>query len=137
MPTLRIVASVIRDPEGRWLLVRKRGTTAFMQAGGKLEPGETPAEALVRELAEELGMSVGLDELEHVGRFEAAAANEPGYLIDVDVFHAPYPGDVQPLAEIEELRWVDVAHPGDLELAPLIVDHMVQLLVTTSGGKQE
>jgi 8-oxo-dGTP diphosphatase len=131
VPTLRIVASVIRDPQGRWLLVRKRGTTAFMQAGGKLEPGETAAEALVRELGEELGMSVTVDELAHVGRFEAPAANEPGYLIDVDVFHAPYPGDVEPLAEIEELRWVDVEHPGDLELAPLIVDHMVPLFTSS------
>jgi 8-oxo-dGTP pyrophosphatase MutT (NUDIX family) len=125
VPTLRIVASVIRDPEGRWLLVRKRGTTAFMQAGGKLEPGEGAAEALVRELAEELGMSVTVDELEHVGRFRAPAANEAGFDVDADVYLAPYPGDVSPLAEIEEARWVDVTDPGGLHLAPLILDHMI------------
>ena len=40
----------IRDDDGRLLLSRKRGTSAFMQAGGKIEPGEQPAAALVREL---------------------------------------------------------------------------------------
>ncbi|WP_245449171.1 NUDIX domain-containing protein [Ensifer sp. NM-2] len=36
---------------GNTLLVRKRGTRSFMQAGGKIEAGETPREALSRELA--------------------------------------------------------------------------------------
>jgi 8-oxo-dGTP diphosphatase len=133
VPTLRIVASVIRDPAGRWLLVRKRGTTAFMQAGGKLEPGETAAEALVRELAEELGMTVALDELEHVGRFSAAAANEAGFDVDADVFVVPYPGEVAPLAEIEEARWIDLADPGGLELAPLILEHMMPRFLDTGS----
>ncbi|QOR37060.1 hypothetical protein HNO52_17845 [Billgrantia diversa] len=38
--TLRIAAALILDSEGHMLLVRKRGTERFMQAGGKLEPGE-------------------------------------------------------------------------------------------------
>ncbi|GAA2522718.1 NUDIX hydrolase [Winogradskya humida] len=129
MPTLRIVASVIRDPEGRWLLVRKRGTTIFMQPGGKLEPGESPDQALVRELHEELGMRVGVEALGHVGRFMAPAANEAGFDIDVDVYTAPYPGPVTPLAEIEEARWLDPRTPGDVVLAPLIVDRLLPLLL--------
>lgn len=47
-PTIRIAAAVITDDAGRYLLVRKRDTTAFMQAGGKIEPGEdraTPSSA--------------------------------------------------------------------------------------------
>ena len=38
--TIRIVAALIRDDAGRVLLVRKRGTDAFMQPGGKRDPGE-------------------------------------------------------------------------------------------------
>ncbi|MDQ4110455.1 MAG: NUDIX domain-containing protein, partial [Actinomycetota bacterium] len=38
------------------LTVRKNGTTKFMLPGGKLEPGESAAEAAVREVAEELGV---------------------------------------------------------------------------------
>jgi len=47
-----IVAAVIVDADGRLLLVRKRGTERFMQAGGKIDAGETPAVALMRELHE-------------------------------------------------------------------------------------
>ncbi|KGE76866.1 NUDIX domain-containing protein, partial [Halomonas salina] len=54
-PILHIAAALIEDAEGRLLLVRKRGTEAFMQAGGKIEPDESPDEALARELEEELG----------------------------------------------------------------------------------
>ena len=37
---ISVVAAVIRDDSGRVLLVRKRGTTAFMQPGGKRDTGE-------------------------------------------------------------------------------------------------
>jgi 8-oxo-dGTP diphosphatase len=122
---IRIVAAVVQDPDGRWLVVRKRGTSVFMQPGGKLEPGESAAAALVRELAEELGLRVTAAQLGHVGRFAAPAANEAGHTVDADVFTAPLTGPVQPLAEIEELRWLDPAAPGGLRLAPLLRDHLL------------
>ncbi|MFI5912220.1 NUDIX domain-containing protein [Dactylosporangium sp. NPDC051541] len=134
MPVLRIVAAVVQDQNGRWLVVRKRGTTVFMQPGGKLEPDETAADALVRELAEELGLRVGTAQLGHVGRFEAPAANEAGFTVDADVFTAPLTGPVAPLAEIEELRWIDPAGPGDLALAPLLRDHLLPR--TATGAAQ-
>jgi 8-oxo-dGTP pyrophosphatase MutT (NUDIX family) len=51
-PSIRIAAGLIVDHAGRVLLVRKRGTQTFMQAGGKIEPHESPVEALARELEE-------------------------------------------------------------------------------------
>jgi 8-oxo-dGTP pyrophosphatase MutT (NUDIX family) len=47
---LRIAAALLIREDGHTLLVRKRGTTSFMQPGGKIDPGETAQRALVREL---------------------------------------------------------------------------------------
>ena len=47
------------DGAGHVLLVRKADTRFFMQAGGKIEPGEEPAAALVRELHEEIHRLAG------------------------------------------------------------------------------
>jgi len=47
-------AALIRDGAGRVLLVRKRGTTAFMQPGGKRDSGEDDVTALAREIDEEV-----------------------------------------------------------------------------------
>ncbi|WP_432825389.1 NUDIX hydrolase [Dactylosporangium sp. CA-092794] len=125
MTTIHIVAAVILDSGGRWLLVRKRGTTVYMQPGGKLEPGEAAPAALVRELDEELGLRVAADRLGHVGRFTAPAANEPGFTVDAEVFTAPLTGPVEPLAEIEEILWLDPSDAGDVSLAPLLRDHLL------------
>ena len=51
MPTtIRIAAALLIGSDGQTLLVRKRGTQAFMQPGGKIDAGEQPVEALAREL---------------------------------------------------------------------------------------
>ena len=104
---IHVSAAVITDAEGRLLLVRKAGTTAFMQPGGKPEPNETPAETLVRELAEEVGLRIHSDALEALGTFAASAANEPGFEVVADVFRVDIGNQrPEPAAEIAELRRV-------------------------------
>lgn len=118
--SIRVSAAVIVDASGRLLLVRKVGTTAFMQPGGKPEPGESPAETLVRELAEEIGLILDEGDLTPLGEFSAAAANEPGFVVVADVFRAGIGAQVPAIAaEIEELRWVTRAEASGLDVAPL------------------
>lgn len=113
-----VVGALIRDPEGRLLLVRKRGTERFMLPGGKREPGEDDHAALARELLEELGVRLTAAEL--VGRFEAPAANEPGATVRSHAYAVAVEGPIEARAEIEALLWIDPATPPDVPLAPLL-----------------
>ena len=126
--TIHIAAALIRRPDGRTLLVRKHGTEAFMQPGGKIDPGETPAQALTRELHEEIGLQVDEARLRPLGQFSAPAANEPGHAVHAHVFALDADGDLPAAAEIAETRWLSPDEACALPLAPLTRDHLLALL---------
>ena len=63
---------LVVDSHNRVLVVRKRGTTAFMQPGGKVN-------ALQRDLLEELDVAITASDMRRLGRFVAEAANEPDH----------------------------------------------------------
>jgi len=125
---IRIVAGVVLDDRGHVLVVRKRGTSAFMQPGGKIEPGERPLEALVREVWEELGTGVDEASARPLGRFTAAAANEPGHVVDADLFAVDLLGVPRAAAEIDEMRWVDPGSTDGVPLAPLTAQTVLRLV---------
>jgi 8-oxo-dGTP diphosphatase len=128
---IRIAAAVIRDRHGRVLLVRKRGTTAFMQPGGKINPDEGALAALAREVQEELSCSLRTATARFLGQFTAPAANEAGENVVADLFEVEVDGDARATAEIEEMAWVDAEAPGGYLLAPLTRDHVLPLLSGT------
>ena len=120
--TIRIAAALLVRGDGQTLLVRKRDTLAFMQPGGKIDVGEQPAEALVRELHEELNLRVDPSQAVYLGQFSAPAANEPGFTVEAELFKVQVDVAVTPAAEIEEVCWIDPMGEGDLHLAPLTRD---------------
>ena len=120
--TLRIAAAVLIDSSGQTLLVRKRGTQAFMQPGGKIDAGEQPVQALARELHEELNLCIDPGDAVYLGNFSGPAANEPGFTVNAEMFLLHIDVPVTPAAEIEEVRWIDPAGDGGLQLAPLTRD---------------
>ncbi|WP_425583264.1 (deoxy)nucleoside triphosphate pyrophosphohydrolase [Streptomyces luteosporeus] len=74
--------------------------------GGKLEPGESAPQALVRELREELGV-----EAEPLERIAGQWPLKPGYVLQVWTARL-VAGDPQPLQDHDELRWLA---PGDID----------------------
>jgi len=129
-PILHIAAAILLNERQQVLLVRKRGTTAFMQPGGKVDPVEQPLAALIRELQEELGLVITAAAATFLGHYQAPAANEPGFSVECALYQvAMRAGDqAVPAAEIEEAVWMTVDEPGDLLLAPLTRDVILPLL---------
>lgn len=124
---IRIVAAVVLNGTGETLLVRKRGTAAFMQPGGKRNAGETEIGALEREIEEELGCGLEIGSCRPLGRFTAPAANEPGCTVEAELFAATLCGEIRLDAEIEEALWIDPDREPTLELAPLTRRHALPL----------
>jgi 8-oxo-dGTP diphosphatase len=123
---IRIAAALIDDGAGNMLLVRKHRSAIWMQAGGKIEPGEAPVEALRRELAEEIGLLSHV-EPSYLGRFRAQAANEPGGIVEAEMFHLTLAHVPRVAAEIAEARWIAIDKASDLALAPMTRDHVLPI----------
>ncbi len=124
---IHIAAALLIGADGKTLLVRKRDTLAFMQPGGKIEPGEQPVDALARELEEELGVRIDPAQARYLGAFSAPAANEPGFEVRCELFRVDITEAVTIAAEIEEAVWVDHHGHAHLELAPLTRDEILPL----------
>ena len=98
-----------------------------MQAGGKIDPGETARGALLRELAEELRFKPAKDDACFLGTFSSMAANEPGQLLNASLFHLRARREFEIAAELEEAIWVSIVDAQHLQLAPLTRDHVLPL----------
>lgn len=124
-----VSAVVLRDDQGRILVVRKRGTTRYMLPGGKIETGETPAQAAIRELHEEVGAVLDTEQLHFLGDWITAAANEPNHSVHGYIFEHPWIGGLAVRGEIEDLLWL---HPDNMnqrnDLAPLLTERVLPAL---------
>jgi 8-oxo-dGTP pyrophosphatase MutT (NUDIX family) len=125
---IHVAAGIVTDSRGRAVVVRKRGTTGFMQPGGKIERGESALATLIRELREELGIEVIVDETEFLGSYEAPALNEPGQTVRAEVFALTTDSPLVTGGEIEELHWLESPNDVDsVELAPLTLEVLLPL----------
>lgn len=124
---VRVSAAVIVSADGRTLVVRKRGARVFQQPGGKPDPGESAVDAVVREVAEETGIRAAAERFLPLGRFDAAAANEPDHRVVADAFLLRVPDAYAvPSGEITDLRWLTESEVAQTPLAPLSRTHLIR-----------
>ncbi|MFJ4710853.1 (deoxy)nucleoside triphosphate pyrophosphohydrolase [Streptomyces sp. NPDC088785] len=99
-----VVAAALYDTAGRLLAARRSAPPELAGRwelpGGKVEPGEAPERALVRELREELGI-----EAAPLARVPGEWPLKPGYVLRVWRC-AVVSGDPRPLQDHDDLRWL-------------------------------
>ena len=116
-PTMLVVAVALVDSEGR-VLLQQRAPGRQMAGlwefpGGKIEEGELPEAALIRELKEELGIDVDAASLAPAA-FASAPVGERHMLLLLYICRA-WLGTPQPL-DASALMWV---RPGDMHALPM------------------
>ncbi len=120
MKTVSVVAAVIRHENK--IFATQRGYGEFKDGwefpGGKVEPGETPEEALMREIREELDTDIAVGE--RIARIEY---DYPAFHLSMDCFWAEVLSGDLVLREHEAARWLTKEElysvdwlPADLEL---------------------
>ncbi len=113
---IRIAAALVIGQDRWTLLVRKRGSAFFLQPGGKIDAGETPREALARELHEERRLRADPAAPATVGPFAAPAASETRATVEAELFRLDWTAGA--LAARAEIAWGDPGAVGDRPLAP-------------------
>ena len=122
------VGAVIKDDRGRLLLIKRGhapGAGLWSLPGGRIEPGETDAEALVREMREETGLVIEAGQL--IGTVRRPA--QDGGLLDIRDYAATVTGGTLRAGDdAADARWVAAS---ELEILP-ITEGLVEAL--TSWG---
>ncbi|GAA4665641.1 NUDIX hydrolase [Amycolatopsis dongchuanensis] len=111
MGAVRCVGGILHDPDGRLLVIRRGhepGRGLWSLPGGRVEPGESDEQAVVREMREETGLEVRPGAL--VGMVVRGRYEIYDYACEVTG------GTLRPGDDADEARWVDAAAFGTLRL---------------------
>ncbi len=112
-----VVAALVRDGGGRILMSKRRPDQPMPNLwefpGGKVEPGEPPEAALVREVREELGCQIAVGRIHQV--VFHAYADFDLYML---VYEATITGGTPRAVEVSEIVWVEPPRLTALDLLP-------------------
>ena len=115
MKTIRVVAAIIKDEDKIFATQRGYGDFAggWEFPGGKIEEGETPQEALVREIKEELAADIEVGAL-----IETVEYDYPTFHLSMDCFWCKLISKEVKLLEHEAARWLTKETINDVDWLP-------------------
>lgn len=120
MKTVRVVAAVIRavNKENKPIIfATQRGYGEFKGGwefpGGKIESGETPQQALKREIMEELDTEIAVGEL-----IDTIEYDYPNFHLSMDCFWCEVIRGELILKEAEDAKWLTREHLADVKWLP-------------------
>lgn len=105
-----IVVGVALTRSGRVLAARRSDLGAWEFPGGKVEPGETPEHAAVREIAEELGCQVRI-----TGWLEETAEIRDGLLLRIATAELVAGEPIPRAGEHDAIRWLTAEQLGEVD----------------------
>lgn len=99
--------ALIETKGGTILSTRSKGRENYYIPGGKREGQETDAETLIREIKEELSVSIDPSSINYLGTFTAPSDGAPeGVQVQMTCYTATYSGTLAANSEIEEVLWL-------------------------------
>lgn len=111
-----VVAALIWDGD-RFLICqrpeKKARALLWEFAGGKVEPGETKEQALIRECREELAVTVSVGSV-----FLEVVHSYPDITVHLTIFHATIAEGVPQKLEHKEIRWISPGEIRDFDFCP-------------------
>ena len=120
MKTIRVVAAVIKamsDNGEKIIFATERGYGEFKGGwefpGGKIEPGETPQQALCREIMEELDTKIQVGDL-----IDTIEYDYPAFHLSMDCFWCEVVSGNLVLKEHEAARWLTSDELDSVEWLP-------------------
>jgi len=115
MKTIEVVAAVIR--KGGKIFATQRGYGEFKDwwefPGGKMEPGETPQQALVREIREELDADIAVYDL-----IQTVEWDYPAFHLTMHCFWCELSSEALHLNEHEASAWLDKGNLQSVQWLP-------------------
>ena len=131
-PRLRVVAAAVFDEKGS-VLIAQRPEGKHMAGwwefpGGKVASGESDAEALVRELREELGVESSAHSL-----ITTMSHEYPDRIVDLVLWHASIASGEPRGLDGQKLQWVSCQSLGNVGLLPADLPLIPALLAVSSA----